>query len=801
MRISVKMNGKGKNMRGSLAVALLAFAPLLWAGELTIVKDGKSDYVIAVPGDKAEARKIREAAEALQGYLEKSTGVKLKMVREGDVEERPAFYLGRTKKGEAVGVPYVKLVEYVNCRKVVGKDIFLAGNDESLGLDGPLQYHDREYLGILEGINTHVKDLSYRRLHGTLKAVLGWLEGENVVQFLLPGENGRNIVPHPTLKVRDDLDWTGSNAFPFSNGRCYGDLHTTIALGHTDIPFYKHWGGHTFPVAVPRSKYEKDHPEYFILKDGKRRPDFGPANGGHLCVSNPEVQDLVLAELKRQYGAGYRWIQLGPTDGQVACECEACKKLHPDPRERQWLCYKAICEKAEKVIPDAKIVILSYGLSRAAPKSFDRMPSNVVLEMCIWLEDFDEKFADWARFKDVPKVSYVYFFGDYHSTAYGPTMAPSYVAKCLRILKANNAKGVFKCGWADDLGLDGPVNYAFSRLLEDPDRDEMALVDEFCDRAYASAAEPMKRFFRMMYGNMNLTGGRPVIYEMLQKPQCPERMFEAEFRPWPVTAMGRVLAQAEGAKDPDPKVCARLALVRRSYDFLNIRMRCYALNEAWDATHEPAILEIADRVFDERERMLDAWYDENGRMKPLDGFDWAYMHNASRSVIVGGGGQVCPSFPVLFRFGKGGVKNLLEERSGRTSTAGNVLSGPIEYWEGFRTYAPAIVRGGEPPVPAKGVDIRGNDAEALLKSFKEFRKRYADYLVSGRMLGPVRFEGSVPDHVGGVFWLNADGKRRAAILYSGSEKAEKLAFRFPGANRPTTVKFGLCELQCVEEPR
>ena len=115
--------------------------------------------------------------------------------------------------------------------------------------------------------------------------------------------------------------------------------------------------------------------------------------------------------------------------------------------------------------------------------------------------------------------------------------------------------------------------------------------------------------------------------------------------------------------------------------------------------------------------MLDSWYDANGKMKPLDGFGWAYMHNAPRSVIVGGGGQVCPSFPALFRFGKGGVKALLEQRSGRTSTAGNVLSGPVEYWEGFRTYAPSIVRGGEPPVPAKGVDLRGNDAEVLLKKF------------------------------------------------------------------------------------
>ena len=638
-----------------LAAALVAGTGS--ASELTIVENGRSAYVIAVSDSKSEAKNVKEAAVALRDFLKESTGCTLPLVKESDVADRPAFYLGRTKKGEAAGVPYGRLKEYVNCRKVVGRDIFLAGCDDSVGVKGGLQYHDKEYLGILEGINTHVTDLSYKRFYGTLKAVLGYLESENVVQFLMPGVNGRNVISHPALKVRDDLDWTGCSTFPFSNGRCYGDLYTTVALGQLDIPHYKHWGGHTFPVAVPNNVYGKTHPEYFILKDGVRRPDFGPADGGHLCVSNPDVQRLVVAEMKRQYDRGYRWIQLGPTDGQVPCECAVCKKLHADPVERQWLCYRAICEQAKAVMPDARIVVLSYGLSRFAPKSFDRMPDNVIVELCIW-DHFKEKFEDWAKFRDVPKLAYVYFFGDFHAVAYAPTRTPRYLAETMRILKENNVMGIFKCGWADDIGLEGAIAYVYSKLLEDTGRDEMKLLDEFCERAYGAGAEPMKRFYRMMYSNMDTPRKHSVIDEFKSSPHYPENMFEVEFRPNTLNVMGRALTEAEAAQDPDPKVRARLALTRRSYEFLNIRMKSYFLEEAWQATREPAILDIAEKVFDAREAMLDSWYDEKGKMKKLDGFDWAYMHNASKKAVVRGGGLLCPCFPELFRYGPGNVKEL-----------------------------------------------------------------------------------------------------------------------------------------------
>ena len=635
------------------------------ADEMTIVSEGKSEYVIAVSDGDAVAGMVREAAEALQGYIRESTGCALPIVREGEVGARPAFYLGRTKKGEAAGVPYGKFVDYVHCRKAVGRDVFLAGNDESANIKGELQHHDHEYLRHKYGVNSDVKDLSYRRWHGTLKAVLELLETEGVVKFLMPGENGLNILKRDSLRVPGGMDFLGQAQIPYSNSSCYGGLHTTVALGHVDIPYNKTWGGHPFPVAVPRAQYEKTHPEYFILKDGVRRPDFGPAGGGHPCVSNPEVFELFMAEMKRQYDVGFRWIQVGPTDGQVACECDACRKMHPSPQERQWLFYRKVAEAAKTRLPGATMVLLSYDFTADAPTSFDAFPDNVAIELCIW-KNFREKFENWARFRDLPKIAYVYFFGMYHSIAIAPTRSPRYIADCMRILRDNNVKCIFKCGWAEDIGLEAPICYVFSKLLDNPDADPDKLVEEFCDAAYGKAAGPMKGFFKTLYAGMDTPGGHSVIDEFTKRPHHPEEMFEYMFRPYPVvTRMSALLGAAEGAKDPDPKVRARLKLVRRSYDFLRLRAQSYFLNDAYSALGgSQDVLAAAGRVYDAREKLLDGWYDAKGAMIGNEGFDWHYLRNLPRERLVCGGGLMPPNFPSLFRYGPGNVKAKLEKHEG-----------------------------------------------------------------------------------------------------------------------------------------
>ena len=777
-------------------VLAAAFAAAAWVGNaapVTIVADGKSDYVIALSDDAGEALKAKEAAEALRDQVAESTGVRLPVVHESSVGGRPALYLGRTRKGEAAGVPYAKLVDYTTWRKAVGRDVFLAGKDDSAGIGGALQHHDREYLEQRYGLNADVKDQSYRRWHGTLKAVLAFLEKAGAVEYLMPGENGRNVLKKTTLAVDDGwLTGLSSPSIPYSNAHCYGELRATVALGHVDIPFNRTWGGHPIPVAIPRGKYEKTHPEYFILKDGVRRPDYGPAGGGHHCVSNPDVKRLLIAFLKEQYDVGYRWIQVGPTDGQVACECEACKRMHPDPKERQWLFYRSIAEEAKALMPEAKMVLLSYDFTADAPKSFDRFPDNVVVELCIW-DHFKEKFEDWAKFRDVPKIAYVYFFGAFHAWAYAPTRSPKYIAEQMRVLRDNNVKCVFKCGWGEDLGLCAPVYYVYSRLLEDVDADPDRLCDEFCEKAFGSAAEPMKRFYRTLYANLDTTGGHSVIDETKKMPHNPEQMFEFSFRPYALQVMGQMLAAAKPAGNADPKIAARLALARRSHEFLDFRMKSYFLSEAWAATHAPEILDAALRLYDAREKMLDSWYDKGGKMISPAGFDWPFLRNCPRNTLVNGGGALVPCFPQLFRYGPHNVLELkgIADKGPRSS----VTSARGEYWDVFGEYAKAVLAGEKFDADVSALKDQGPDFAGIVKRAAAFREENADFLVRGKPAG--RIDLLEPDDVTGMFWTDASG-RTAAFFANCSPTVQTVRFRFPGSDKTVKATIGLCTMKRVD---
>lgn len=52
--------------------------------------------------------------------------------------------------------------------------------------------------------------------------------------------------------------------------------------------------------------------------------------GNHLCISNPEVQELMLKEMERELDRGYEWVELAQTDGYQECECAECQAIHPD---------------------------------------------------------------------------------------------------------------------------------------------------------------------------------------------------------------------------------------------------------------------------------------------------------------------------------------------------------------------------------------------------------------------------------------------------------------------------------------
>ena len=72
---------------------------------LYIVEDGESDYYIAVPDSHGEC--IDTAAEELQTYIEKISGIKLAVASESALPEgADAVYLGETALSDTVDFDY-----------------------------------------------------------------------------------------------------------------------------------------------------------------------------------------------------------------------------------------------------------------------------------------------------------------------------------------------------------------------------------------------------------------------------------------------------------------------------------------------------------------------------------------------------------------------------------------------------------------------------------------------------------------------------------------------------------------------
>lgn len=615
--------------------------------EIFLVANGNSDYDIVVP-DQDPDKRVEKAAKLLQSILAESTGCKLPIIRESSAPVgKPHIYLGKTRAAQKTGIPFDKLKEWTFCKRVIGKNIFLAGCDESANLIGGLSHHDREYLLKLDDrrLNRNIKNRTYKGFWGTYKAVSSFLEKQLGVRFLLPGPNGLHVPKYSTLKVSGAIDYVGSARFPFCYGSCYGDI--TIPNNHNEIPYYRNYGGHSFGTAVPRYKYSKTHPEYFLLVNGKRQPDYGPGGAGHLCISNPEVQELMMKELEREYDKGLKWVQLGQTDGYVACECAECKALAGDDKgEALWIVYRKIAEEIKKRRPDKKIVILAYGVTENPPKTFNTFPDNVIIEICTF-RDWPKVFKKWEKFK-VPKLAYVYNWGLYHAALFNPKRSPAFLAKQLRLFAENNVKGIFKCGWGEALGLDGPAYYVYSKLLFDPYADPGKIADDFYRAAYGKAYDPMKKFFTLVHKRLDFNDGSSVMDLMYKVPHNPQEQISCVFHPGIIPYMDKLLNHSLRI-EKDPKTQARLKLVKREFDFLKSLIEVYAYYDAYRVTHSRKAVELLDAALKKRDQLIDSWYDKNGKMKQEPGFNWPFFMNLPKPIVRNGGGEVCSPFPGLLK--------------------------------------------------------------------------------------------------------------------------------------------------------
>ena len=509
---------------------------------LAIVKNGKSNYQIILPDQKPRpsdytGRNLMECAELLRNCILEGTGAELAIVPEGKADPRkPGIYLGNTVFARNSGVRLSSMKQWQYLRRTAGNNLILAGLDER----GPIG-KERTYYSI-----------------GTMKAVTAFLQEQAGVKFLLPGENGihvpkrKNIVvPCGELLRKPNLE--------FNIG-----VHPTnpysIANNFYHAPYFNSHGGHSYYDAVPRSKYAEAHPEYFAMSGGRRN-----TNAGHLCISNSEVQELIYRELVTELDRGFEMTELGQTDGYMPCECEACRTLYgvDSPGEKLWIFHRSLAERLKKERPGKKVVILSYGPTAAPPKTFRSFPENVMIELCSYSP---ENIAAWKQL-DVPGgfMAYIYNWGNYQIQGFTAKFGPRSCEDQIRLFHENRVRGLYRCGFGELFGMEGPLYYAWGRGFDTPGPNTIRpLLDEFYTAAYGKARAPMRKFFTVLYERLDYFENAQKFSGAITNPLTALSMI---YTPDILSVMEKNLTRAEAVPGLTEKERARIFLVRSNFEY------------------------------------------------------------------------------------------------------------------------------------------------------------------------------------------------------------------------------------------
>jgi hypothetical protein len=291
---------------------------------------------------------------------------------------------------------------------------------------------------------------------------------------------------------------------------------------------------HNYSNLVPAKQYFKTNPEYFALVDGKR------IENGQLCLGNPQVQELVAQKVLEFSDKRKRFetVSIEPDDHSRWCQCELCTAMD-DPNQttpsvvpdatpsrpmgnistsnRVARFGTIIAQKVAQVKPDLKVVWLAYLQQTEPPSKVQSLPANTLVSPAA----FSSAFSD-------PQLAY----SDYSKALHDPTSAPNqrFVnvlqgwGKMTELITREYWSGIAWVGpmpliatMKDRLtayqkynvsgfynevhphwGPQGIDLYFYTRLAWKPEMDVEKELDLYCENYYGPAAEPMKRYHRLL---------------------------------------------------------------------------------------------------------------------------------------------------------------------------------------------------------------------------------------------------------------------------------------------------------------
>lgn len=481
---------------------LATLCSLLRADPVVLVKDGQPT------GKIWHGPECKEAAEELRKTIEKITGAKLPVVPLAQGQKPPEEEIGLVAGSPAIemglaGIPQTISGDGYRLART-GNQVLLAG--ETAESTYFAACHFLETIGCRWFFDNNLGEEIPSSSTVSVEA-LDIIEKPDFISRLIWGPNWHD----KTWKRRNRM-----GGLPMSTGHDWAYL--------------------------PAEKYFKDHPEYYALRGGQRKPS------PWLCTTNPDVQRIFAESLSAQVkGKGRTSVSISPPDGRGYCECEACRALD-DPAylepssatvavsDRYQHFFNAVAQESFKANPEAILNFYAYADYSLPPRHVKDAPEN----LCVWMAPIrfcrmhsmaSPLCASRQRLRGVvegwQKVVKKLGWREYNYNLAELTAPFSKIS-----IWKDDIPYLYRSGC---LGINleclalwhiyGPHTYLATRLAWDADADVDAILDDFYTRFCGKAAPHIKAYWQRIdeaYRKTNIHSGCFYSLHAVWKPELVE---------------------------------------------------------------------------------------------------------------------------------------------------------------------------------------------------------------------------------------------------------------------------------------
>ena len=471
---------------------------------------------------------VEYAAGELINYVQKITGTRLKLFKDGKLRNEPSFYIGKSEAVTALNVDTQNLKSDGYIIKSFDNALVIAGNDFT-GKMPVVGFRDPWNPGTVW--NKKLK-LGAFGDSGTLNGVYHLLQKNFGIRWYTDGDLGE-VLPEKTAKLTiPELNLTVAPDFHYRFLRFVHMGYDNDGARH----FKRMRLGGSKLMQVNHSFYvlralAQANPEYCAMIDGKRDVAGKLCGGGvHLCLTNPDVIKAFADYINKYFDAHPEQtvFPVFPGDGlRRCCECPNCypevDRTKPDAGKFSYHIWKFVNAVAKQVAvrhPDKFVAGAAYHECSDVPPF--PLEKNVTVLICkkrsayldpAYKADVRRRHNMWNQAAPGRLTFWDYYLDSRVPWANLPVIFTKTIAEDLRFMKSIGAFGEFIESSISKHRQAFPAMthlniYVTSQLYWNVDQDVDAMLEEYFVRFYGPAQKEMREFWLTAENRRNEIGAK-----------------------------------------------------------------------------------------------------------------------------------------------------------------------------------------------------------------------------------------------------------------------------------------------------